>query len=117
MLGSKVYDFLKPVAQIWLPAAGTLYFTLAQTLGLPAAEEVVGTIVAVDAFLGTILGVSTAKFNNAENPAGKYDGQMIVSSTPETTTYTLALNDDPTILADRKDVSFKVVPAEPAHRA
>ena len=30
-IGSKAYDVLKPVAQIWLPALGTLYFTLAQS--------------------------------------------------------------------------------------
>lgn len=56
---NETYDVLKKIAQIWLPALGTLYFALAQIWGLPYAEQIVGTITAVDAFLGVILGVST----------------------------------------------------------
>lgn len=67
MLKNKTYDFLKPIAQIWLPAAGTLYFALAQIWGLPYAEEVVGTITAVDAFLGAVLGISTVKYHEKNN--------------------------------------------------
>jgi hypothetical protein len=72
---SPVYDVLKKVAQIWLPAAGTMYFTLAQIWGLPAAEEVVGTVVAVDTFLGVLLGISTASY---ERSGEKFDGTMVV---------------------------------------
>nr|DAI40070.1 MAG TPA: holin [Caudoviricetes sp.] len=53
------YDFLKWVAQFLLPAAGTLYFALASIWNLPYGEQVVGTITAVDAFLGVILGISS----------------------------------------------------------
>ena len=58
-----MYDFLKKVAQIYLPAVGALYFALAKYWGFPYAEEIVGTITAVDAFLGVILGISTYKYN------------------------------------------------------
>lgn len=67
MIKNKTYDFLKPIAQIWLPAAGTLYFALAQIWNLPYAEEIVGTITAVDAFLGAVLGISTVKYNEKNN--------------------------------------------------
>lgn len=60
---NKTYDIMKFLAQIVLPAAGTLYFALANIWGLPMGEEVVGTITAVDAFLGAILGISTAQYN------------------------------------------------------
>jgi len=60
---NKTYDVLKFLAQIILPAAGTLYFALANIWGLPLGEEVVGTITAVDAFLGAVLGISTAQYN------------------------------------------------------
>ena len=60
---NKTYDVLKFIAQIILPAAGTLYFALANIWGLPLGEEVVGTITAVDAFLGAVLGISTAQYN------------------------------------------------------
>ncbi len=62
---NKTYDVLKFLAQIVLPAAGTLYFALANIWGLPMGEEIVGTITAVDAFLGAILGISTAQYNKA----------------------------------------------------
>lgn len=65
VFNNKVYDVLKFVAQIFLPAVGTLYFALAGIWGLPYAEQVVGTIMAVDAFLGVMLGLSTASYNKA----------------------------------------------------
>lgn len=55
-----MYDFLKWVAQILLPAIGTLYFALANIWGLPNAEQVVGTITALDTFLGVLLGISNS---------------------------------------------------------
>ena len=63
MLSNRIYDILKYVALIALPAIGTLYFTLSQVWGLPYGEEVVGTIAAVDTFLGTLLQISTAVYN------------------------------------------------------
>ncbi len=58
-----VYDVLKWIAQIVLPAIGTLYFALAGIWGFPYGEQIVGTITAIDAFLGALLGISTAKYN------------------------------------------------------
>ena len=63
---NKTYDTLKWIAQYLLPAAGTLYFALAGIWGLPYGEQVVGTITAVDTFLGVILGISAAQYNRAE---------------------------------------------------
>lgn len=62
-MSNKVYNVLKWVALILLPALGTLYFALAGIWGLPYAEQVVGTITAADTFLGVVLGVSTAQYN------------------------------------------------------
>ncbi len=68
-MSNKVYDILKWIAQILLPAIGTLYFALANIWNLPYPQEVVGTITAVDAFLGVVLGVSTAQYNKEnQNP-------------------------------------------------
>lgn len=61
-LSDKVYDILKWIALIALPAAGTLYFTLSGIWGWPYGEEVVGTITAVDLFLGALLGISSAQY-------------------------------------------------------
>ena len=62
-MSNKTYDALKWIAQFLLPAAGTLYFALAGIWGLPYGEQVVGTITAIDTFLGVLLGISTASYN------------------------------------------------------
>lgn len=62
-LNNKVYNILKWIAQYLLPALGTLYFALAGIWGLPYGEQVVGTITAVDTFIGVILGLSTMQYN------------------------------------------------------
>lgn len=62
-LSNKMYDLLKWIAMYFLPAIGTLYFALAGIWGLPYGEEIVGSITAVDTFLGVILGISTAQYN------------------------------------------------------
>lgn len=62
-MSNKTYDILKWVAQYLLPALATLYFAVAQIWGLPYGEEVVGTITAIDTFLGVLLGISTANYN------------------------------------------------------
>lgn len=58
----EAYDILKFIAQIVLPAAGTLYFALAGIWGWPYGEQIVGTITAIDAFLGAVLKISTKTF-------------------------------------------------------
>ena len=65
-LTNKADDVLKFIAQILLPALGTLYFALAKIWGFPYAAEIVGTISAVDAFLGALLGISTANYNKEQ---------------------------------------------------
>jgi len=65
-MSNKTYDILKYVAQIVLPALGTLYFALASIWGLPYGEQIVGTITAVDTFLGAILMISTANYNKTQ---------------------------------------------------
>ena len=63
IFNDKTYNILKWIAQIVLRALGALYFALSQIWGLPYGEEIIGTITAVDVFLGALLGVSTASYN------------------------------------------------------
>ena len=62
-MNNKVYDVLKWIAQILLPAIGTLYFALAGIWGMPYGEQIVGTITAIDTFLGVILGIASNTYN------------------------------------------------------
>ena len=66
-MSNTVYDVLKFICQIVLPAIGTLYFALAGIWGFPYGEQIVGTITAVDTFLGVILGISTIDYNRKNN--------------------------------------------------
>ena len=61
-ISNKAYDIMKWIAQYFLPALGTLYFALASIWGLPYGEEIVGTITAIDAFLGALLGISSINY-------------------------------------------------------
>jgi hypothetical protein len=60
---NSTYDILKYIAQIVIPAIGVLWFTVAQIWSLPYGQEILGTITAIDCFLGAILGISTAVYN------------------------------------------------------
>lgn len=62
-MNNKTYDILKYIAQIVLPAVATLYFALAGIWGFPYGEEIVGTITAIDTFLGVLLGISSVNYN------------------------------------------------------
>lgn len=80
MITGKLYDWLKYLAQIVLPALGTLYFTLAGIWSLGSGGEVVGTIMAIDLFLGVLLGISQMNYNKAVSQAGELhvnDGQLL----------------------------------------
>ena len=67
MMSNKTYDILKWITQYMLPAIGTLYFALAGIWGFPYGEQIVGTITAVDTFLGVILGISSAQYNKTNS--------------------------------------------------
>lgn len=102
-MNNKLYDKLKFVAQIFLPALGTLYFALAGIWGFPNADEVVGTIVAIDTFLGVILQISSTQYDN--NP----DGVIEIDKTDDKLSYSLNLtNSEPEDLQHMDQVRFKV---------
>ena len=61
-MSNKVYDILKWIALVVLPAIATLYFALSGIWGLPYGEQIVGTITAIDTFLGAILGISNIQY-------------------------------------------------------
>lgn len=105
MLSSKTYDIIKWLAQIGLPALGSLYFALAQIWAFPNAEKVVGTIVVIDTFLGALLSFSAKSYNASET---KYDGSIEVVSTEEGKTFSLNLNGDPYLLDDKQVVTFNI---------
>lgn len=109
MITGKLYDQLKFLAQIILPALGTLYFALAGIWGLPAAEQVVGTIVAGDTFLGVLLGISQVNYAKSDVA---YEGALEVSQPTapgEPKLFSLTMHGDPEeLLENKKAVRFRV---------
>ena len=67
-MSNKVYDVLKFIAQIVLPAVATLYATLGKIWGWPLVTEITATICAVDTFLGAILGISSMQYAKQQPP-------------------------------------------------
>lgn len=108
MITGKTYDVLKWLAQVVFPALGTAYFALAGLWGLPAAEQVVGTIVVVDTFLGVVLQISSVKYANSDE---KFDGTIGVTETEDKLSYVLNLSDDPVKLKDKDEVRLRVGPS------
>ena len=110
MISNKLYDCLKSFALVLLPGLGALYFTLSSIWGLPAAEQVLGTVTALGTFIGVFLRASTKSFENSEQ---RHDGSIDVLPTDEGgIRYSLNLKDDPELIADANSVSFKVNPPQ-----
>lgn len=101
----KVYDTLKWIALVALPAIGTAYYAVSQVWGLPDAEKVVGTIVIIDTLLGALLHISTETYHKNDN---NFDGVAQVIQNEDKKTYHLALNDDPHDLDQKKSITFRV---------
>lgn len=74
MLNSKVYDVLKWIALVALPATTALWLTLANIWGFPYAEAIGATLAAVTTFLGALLGVSSLQYAKKLKDGGESNG-------------------------------------------
>ena len=63
----KLYDTLKWIAVIVIPALVVLIKTVFPAWHIPHAEEISTTVAAVGLFLGAIIGVSTIKYNKQKS--------------------------------------------------
>lgn len=106
-MSNKTYDVLKWITRYLLPASATLYFALSGIWGLPYGEEVVGTLAAITAFLGVILGISTAQYNKKDHSDGTLD---IDTSSPDKDLYRLNLTTGFEDLKLKDEIKLKVNP-------
>lgn len=107
-LSNRMYDILKWVAQIALPASGTFYFALGQLWQWPSVTEVVGTITAVDVFLGALLGLANRQYKNAGLGEAPDVGVINVVDSEDKLKYDLVINMDPEKLKDMTKVAFAI---------
>ena len=98
-LKDTTYDALKWIAMVLLPALGTLYFALAGIWNLPYSEQVVGTITALDTFLGLLLGISSSNYKGV--------GTFVIDADNEQYSIRMDPEDLPS-LADKSTVTFNV---------
>jgi len=105
-----VYNKLKFVALVLLPALSAAYFGLAQIWHFPNVPEVMGTIAVIDTLLGTLLGISTKTYNAGQLEQPKqYDG--VISVEPGESGSQLRLRDiNPRSLETKNELVLKVVP-------
>ncbi len=105
-LSSTLYDRLKFVAQVLLPGLGALYFGLAGIWGLPAAEQVVGTITVVDTFLGLFLVQQTKSY---EKSGAAFDGSVNLEPDYENDVTNVGVSIDPASLeSGQKELRLRV---------
>lgn len=104
-LSNRMYDILKWITTLLLPALGTLYFALASIWGFPYGEQIVGTLAAITTFLGVSLKISSANYTG--------DGMLVVDTSGENSDiYRLDLNIPVEDLAKKKTITFNVNPQE-----
>lgn len=95
------YDILKKLVQLWLPAFGTFYVSLAALWGLPYPNQVAGTVLALATFIGVILGISAKAYLDDD---GNFDGNLyITSNEDEDPEIHIAFNDKINNVSDVSD--------------
>jgi Putative phage holin Dp-1 len=103
-LSNKLYGILKQLALIWLPAGAALYAGIAGIWGLGYVEQIVGTISAVDTFLGVALHISSGSYNSTT------DGNLVVDkSDPLKDVYSLVLTTPIEKLDGKDSIKLAVV--------
>lgn len=105
LFSNKVYDGLKWVSFVLLPALGAAYFALSQLLGLPFGVEVVGVLAILDTLLGTLLRKSTQQYENSD---AKYDGAVVIAANAETGNSDLNVSLNPQALASKREITVRV---------
>lgn len=104
-MSNLTYDRLKRTAQLILPGLGALYFTLSQIWGLPYGEEVVGSIAALNTFIGGIVVVSSNQYQARHSAA---DGALILEEVDGVLKYTMELERDPSELSGQDEFRLKI---------
>lgn len=66
-LENRIYDVLKWVAILFLPALATLVAVVFKIWDIPYGNEIAQTITALATFLGAILGISSLQYKGKSN--------------------------------------------------
>lgn len=106
ILSNSVYNALKKFTTVVLPGLATLYFALTPLWNLPKTESIVGTIAAVNVFLGLLVSISTKSYNQSDT---KYDGSVELEETASGgKVFSLVVNGDLDKLDQKSQVLLKI---------
>jgi hypothetical protein len=104
-MNAKMLNYLRLAAQYWIPALGTLVFTLGSIWDWTFTENLVGSIMAFDTFLGVLLG-----FQTRGSAQSGYDGQLVINTTnPVKDVYTVDLGQTLASLPGKDSVTLRIV--------
>ena len=107
LMSDKLYERLKKLTLVILPAISALYFGLASIWGLPEPDKVVGSIACLQVFLGACLGISNSTYKALD--AGNIGDVVVTEDKTGKKTLSFEANGDPLdILEQRSEVKFKV---------
>jgi hypothetical protein len=106
VFSDRVYEILKKLVQIILPAISSAYFGLASIWDLPEPEKVVGTIAILTTFLGVCLGISNKTYSALN--VGEVGTLQVTEDQKGKMIFGLEMNGDPLDILDRNEVRFKV---------
>ncbi len=105
-LSNESYDATKNLVQRGLPTLAVLYFIASKIVDLPSPINVLGIIASLMLLLGTVIGLSSIRYNESN---AAYDGRLLVrEDNGGVAGFTLELDGDPELLADKAVISFKV---------
>ena len=105
MLTNTMYNRMKWVTLVFLPAVGAAYFSLSELLGLPFGDEVVGTIVIICTFFGNLIGISNKQYNSSES---KFDGSLVLTPGEDDDSTDLRFQMEAAKLIEKNQVLLKV---------
>lgn len=111
---NKVYDILKFISMVVIPAVAALYLGLANLWNWDHTTEVVGSLALFSTFLGTLLQLSAVKYNNSDASTDGYLGATGVDPDTGNPDLGLTLTEHPKVLMKKKTVRLRVGTPPPA---
>jgi hypothetical protein len=105
MLSNSAYNVVKKSATIVFPALSALYIALAQIWNLDHVDQVVGTLAALNTFLGVLIQFSKKSYYASSAP---YVGEIHVKNEGEKKVFSLVVDGDPEELENMSSANFKI---------
>jgi hypothetical protein len=104
ILPAKLYDVVKYLVMIVIPAASTFYATLGTINNWDNVTNVTVTLAALATLLGALIGISTKNYNNTD----RFVGETWLKPTDEGWKRVFNVTSEE-IDPGRKEITFKVV--------